>query len=172
MGGYDFFEGLQQLSTRQIHITIENYLSELKYTQKNKNSNDNILLGATRIAYMLGLIDKTTARYYHSDSYYKGLLGMEEQVFYRNYWKEHDIITPLPIKEAKSLSPTKAKEMIETYIRSLLNVMGKIHTSENFYYVIGGITEIAVFLKLFDYKEMAKYSAEAYVKDGTNFRHY
>ena len=170
MGGYEFFERLQQFPTRQIHITIEKFLSELKYTQKNKNSNDNILLGATRMAYILGLIDKTTASYYHHDAIYKKI---EYEVYpLGGCMARVDKISPLSIKEIKTIPATQAKIMIETYIRSLLDVMGKIHTSENFYYVISGITEFAVFLKLFDYKEMAKYSGEAYVKDGTNFRHY
>ena len=170
MSRYDFFEGLQQLSTRKIHITIENYLSELKYTPKNEKSNNDILLGATRMAYMLGLIDKTTASYYHHAAYYKGIV--EQDIFNYEYWKKHDIITPLSISEIKIIPATQAKEMIEIYIRSLLEAMGKINTAENFYYVIDGVTGFAVFLKLFDYKEMAKYSGEAYIKDGTNFRRY
>ena len=170
MSQYTFFENLQQLSTRKIHTTIENYLDELKYTQKNQNSNNNILLGATRTAYMLGLIDKSTASYYHLASYYKGIV--EQDIFYYEYWKKHDIIAPLSMAEIKALPAIKAKEMIDTYIVSILNAMGKINTSENLYYVINGVTEFAGFLKLLDYKEQAKYCSEAYVKDGTNFRHY
>ena len=170
MGEYDFFEKLQQLSTRNMHITIENYLKDLKHTANDNKNSENILLGATRIAYILGFIDKTTASYYHHAAVYKWRqeLGPDEYV----YWLKNAKIKPLPLNELKTITATKAKEIIETYINSLLDVMGKINTSENFYYVIDGVTRFAVFIKLMNYKEMAKYSGRAYVKDGTNFRHY
>ena len=174
MGRYDFFESLQQLSTRKLHTTIQNYLHELEYTQKNQNSNDYILLGATRMAYILGLIDKTTASHYHRDSHYKVTINYDvsEYMYWDEYCEKHFKIVPLPITEIKTLPATKAKEMTETYILSLLDIMGKYDTSENLYYVIDGVTGFAVFLKLFDYNEMAKYCAKAYVKDGTNFKNY
>ena len=168
MGKYDFFESLQRHTTRDIHITVENYLSNLKNTEKNEKSGKNIILGATRIAYMLGLISKDTASHYHYDAIYK---KVEYEISPFGYYEEkYEKIAALSIKEAKALPATKAKEMIETYILFLLDVMKKINTTENFYYVIDGVTKFAVFLQLFDYNEAAKYCAEAYVKDGTNFR--
>jgi hypothetical protein len=170
MEKYDFFEGLQRLSTRNMHITIENYLSNLKHTAKSKKNGNDILLGATRMAYMLGLIDKDTALRYHYDAIYK---KVEYELYpFDNYMEKYDKIHPLSIQETKTLSATKAKEMVETYIFSLLDVMGKINTDENLYFVIEGVTGFAGFLKLFDYKEISNHLAKAYVKNGTNFNHY